>query len=170
MKQPKRKLDVRQLQRRAPPSTGVSNFLVKRPTTLQTPWDYLKHHHIGETQSYPPLYVISFSLISHGSKAESLIPLCFVLKIFMFWLLLSDRLWGPWECRIWLPIFEFILFGVWNSADSQKINFIESFFQEGWQLGSELSNQSCIKYPMLGLHGISHFMYFRLEFSPFWFH
>ena len=120
----------------------------------------------SETQSYPPLYVISFSLISHGSKAESLIPLCLVLKIFMFWLLLSDRLWGPWEWRIWLPIFAFILFGVWNSADSQKINFIESFFQEGWQLGSELSNQSCIKYPMLGLHGISHFIYFTDRNSP----
>ena len=35
--------------------------------------------------------------------------------------------------------------GVWNSADSQKMNVIGCFFQEALQLGSELSNQSCIK-------------------------
>lgn len=109
------------------------------------------------------LPVISLLLISCGSTAESLIPLCFVLKIFVY--LSSTPCQTVRSLRMDHTTSCACIYSLWRLEQCRLLEnkFNRIFPSKGWQLGSELSNQSCIKYLMLGLHGILHFTLYRMD-------
>lgn len=103
-------------------------------------------------------YMIFLSLISHELKAESLISLCFVLMIFVYLfsaLYYTMRSLGVENMTLHICIYS--LCCLKQHSLSEKKKKINRIFQERWQLGSEVLNQSCIKYLILGLHEIPYF-------------
>lgn len=134
-------------------------LLVKCLTTLQTLWDYLKHYHIREALSCLPATLHDFPL-TDLTRIKSWVTYLTVLCIndicvLVFCSLLYNEVLGSGEYDC---ISAFTLFVAWNSIASQKKKKkINRIFQERWQLGSEVLNQSCIKYLILGLHEIPYF-------------
>ena len=113
-----------------------------------------------------PFHVIFLSLISQGWKAQSLIPLCFVFKILVY-LSSSARLGGSLSMED--VAFRICTYSFWHLKQCRRSEnkFNRIFLSRGMELGP---NESCIKYPHTGIHGIPHFILHRMEFSPFWLH
>lgn len=142
------------------------HLLVKCLTILQTLWEYLIHYHIREALYlvHQLHYMIFLSLISHELKAESLISLCCVLMISVYLfsaLCYTTRSLGVENMTFHICIYSLCCLKQ-HSLSEKKFNRI---FQERCHLGSEVSNQSCIKYLMLDLHEIPYFILYTLYFG-----
>lgn len=134
-------------------------LLVKCLTTLQTLWDYLKHYHIREALSCLPATLHDFPL-TDLTRIKSWVTYLTVLCIndicvLVFCSLYTMRSLGVENMTLHICIYS--LCCLKQHSLSEKKKKINRIFQERWQLGSEVLNQSFIKYLILGLHEIPYF-------------
>lgn len=144
-------------------------MLVKCFTILQTRWDYPKHHHIRETLSSLPT-VCDFPLANlTWIKSCVIHPTVLCINdicVFVFYSLL--------DCEVLANVsytFLICIYSLWCLEQCRLLEnkFNKIFLSRGMATGLRALTRSCIKYLMLGLHGILHFMPYRMDSLRFGF-